>query len=76
MPIMFADYDPGTLTGFYIACLGCLAVGSCVIAAIALLFSGSKKAAGQCLKVAGACVVATIVVVVLEIGVAKSTGLP
>jgi hypothetical protein len=47
MPVMLADYDPGTLTGFYLLVLGGVGVAFCLaLAGITALFKKRRVARG------------------------------
>ena len=44
MRIILADYDPGTLTGFYVAFMGGIAVVFCILGSIVCLLLGNRQA--------------------------------
>jgi len=76
MSPMLADYDPGTLTGFYIICLAGMVVVFCLVGAGVSALMKSSKAARRWMIAAGVCIALAVLVVVAEICLAKRIGLP
>jgi hypothetical protein len=75
MPAMFADFDPGTLTGFYAFCLTGICVIFCVIGAGVSRLMQSNKAAARWMLAAGVCLVLGLIVAVSAISFGKRLGL-
>jgi len=69
---MFADYDPGTLTGFYVLLLGGIGVAICLaLAGVMALFKERRVARGFLIAAGGVFGLA-IVLVCLAIAFGKT----
>jgi hypothetical protein len=71
MPIMLADYDPGTLTGFYVFCLFGLAAGFCLICGGVMMVFKKWQAFRRWIFVAGIAVVLGILLASLAVAFGK-----
>jgi hypothetical protein len=67
MPVMIADFDPGTLTGFYIILLAGVLVAFCLVCAAVMLLARNSRAARAWAKVAGVVLALAAAGVILDI---------
>jgi len=71
MPVMLADYDPGTLTGAYIFFLAALIVIFCLICAGVMTLTKNWRAVRRWMIAAGICIGLAILLICLAISFAK-----
>jgi len=72
MPVMLADYDPGTLTGFYILLLSGLGATLCLIFAGVMMLLKNWRAVRGWLIAAGVVFGLAILLFCLAIGFGKT----
>jgi hypothetical protein len=71
MPVMLADFDPGTLTAFYIICGAGLVASACLIVGVIVLCFKKWQAFLCWLAAAGAFIVLGVLFAILAIVFAK-----
>ena len=76
LPIILADFDPGTLTGFFIALLFGVVFGGCLIFAGVMSLMKKQKIARELLTAAGICFAIGAVLLFLALSLGKELHLP
>jgi len=72
VPVMLADFDPGTLTGFYILLIGGIGAVFCLALAIVTAMFKRKRVARGFLIAGGVVFAAAILIGCLAIGFGKA----
>lgn len=75
MPVMLADFDPGTLTAFYIVCCAGVIAAVCLVCSLVLLALKKRKAFFSCLAAAGIFIVLGVLFAILSASFGKRFGL-
>jgi hypothetical protein len=71
MPVMLADYDPGTLSGLLVGMLFAAAISVCIIGAVIMSALRKPEAARALLKVAGICFLAGFALIFLTVALGR-----
>lgn len=71
MPVMLADYDPGTLSGLLVGILCTAIVAVCLIISGVLFACRKREAAVALLKVAGICFLAGFALIYLTVALGR-----